>query len=34
MQDAKQREQPPRGIEIDLDLALEPRLQKRRTFIV
>src|ERR1700733_7804532 len=34
MQHAKQREQPPRGIEIDVDLALEARLEQRRAFVV
>jgi hypothetical protein len=34
MQHAEQREQAPRGIEIDVDLALQARLQQRRAFVV
>ena len=34
MQNAKQREQPPRGIEIDVDFAFEARSEQRRAFVV
>src|SRR5215469_17833330 len=34
MQNAEQRKQPARGVEIDLDLAFQTLAQKRRTFVV
>src|ERR1051326_6456900 len=34
MQDADEREKAARGVRIDLDLALEPRHQQRRTFVM